>query len=220
MIETVKALECPRDSKKWQVPLQQLLCRLTLVDETHRSFEHLEQLTKKSLKLCRPDLMFIPPGWLRTNSKNWKWNLRRCLQGQSLYTFRSFLVHSKENNVLSYSSKEKQYGFVALDCRPISFCVAFPLGVWPPDSYNCALMTNTKWWKTDSYYWMADICLGNWINGWEVTGENLLHTFYIVMTIWQLDLHQNIPRHCNSVSRQSDCQVVRPLLSRSTSWLP
>ena len=128
MIETVKALECPRDSKKWQVPLQQLLCRLTLVDETHRSLEHLEQLTKKSLKLCRPDLMFNPPGWLRTNSKNWKWNLRRCLQGQSVYTFRSFLVHSKENNVLSYSSKEKQYGFVALDCRPHLILCCIPAG--------------------------------------------------------------------------------------------
>ena len=194
MIETVKALECPRDSKKWQVPLQQLLCRLTLVDETHRSFEHLEQLTKKSLKLFRPDLMFNPPGWLRTNSKNWKWNLRRCLQGQSLYTFRSFLVHSKENNVLSYSSKEKQYGFVALDCRPHLILCCIPAG-----------SLATRFLQLCTYYQHQMV-------------ENRF--FYIVMTNWQFDLHQNIPKHCNSVSRQSDCQVVRPLLSRSTSWLP
>ena len=194
MIETVKALECPRDSKKWQVPLQQLLCRLTLVDETHRSFEHLEQLTKKSLKLCRPDLMFNPPGWLRTNSKNWKWNLRRCLQGQSLYTFRSFLVHSKENNVISYSSKEKQYGFVALDCRPHLILCCIPAG-----------SLATRFLQLYTYYQHQMV-------------ENRF--FYIVMTNWQFDLHQNIPKHSNSVSRQSDCQVVRPLLSRSASWLP
>ena len=117
-----------------------------------------------------------------------------------------FHIHPKKNNMV----------LLLLTVAPISFCVAFPLGVWPPDSYNCALITNTKWWKTDSYYWMVEIFSCNWLYGWKVT----THILYIVMTIWQSDLHQIIPKHCNSVSRQSDCQVVRPLLSRSTSWLP
>ena len=112
-------------------------------------------------------------------------------------------IHPKKNNMV----------LLLLTVAPISFCVAFPLGVWPPDSYNCTLITNTKWWKTDSYYWMVEIFSCNWLYGWKVT----THIFYIVMTIWQFDLHQNIPQHSNSVSRQSDCQVVRPLLSRSTS---
>ena len=48
-----------------------------------------------------------------------------------------FHIHPKKNNMV----------LLLLTVAPISFCVAFPLGVWPPDSYNCALITNTKWWK-------------------------------------------------------------------------
>ena len=67
-------------------------------------------------------------------------------------------IHPKKNNMV----------LLLLTVAPISFCVAFPLGVWPPDSYNCTLITNTKWWTTDSYYWMVEIFSCNWLYGWKV----------------------------------------------------